>query len=58
MLFFMEQRDPIKLLKDRNSFSDLSNEISKIQQEIDNSVAFAKNSPFPESKTASEHVYA
>lgn len=59
-----KQRDPIETFKERLlgdnvlCIQDIDAMAKKVEAEIDEAVAFAKDSPFPEGELLLEHIYA
>jgi len=53
-----QQKDPILRTKVLVGSVSLDEAITEIEEEISNAVDFAKDSPFPDSRAAVDHVYA
>jgi len=59
-----KQRDPIETFKERLlgdnilCIQDIDAMAKKVEAEIDEAVAFAQDSPFPEGELLLEHIYA
>ena len=53
-----QQQDPIARTKVLVGSAPLDESITEIEEEISDAIDFAKDSPFPDPRTAADHVYA